>query len=1071
VPGRYRLEGEIARGGMGAVLKGVDTDLGRDIAVKVLLQTHAGKTELLHRFVEEAQIGGQLQHPGIVPVYDLGQFGDKRPYFTMKLVKGQTLARLLAERRGPAEELPRFVGVFEQVCQTVAYAHARGVIHRDLKPANVMVGAFGEVQVMDWGLAKVLTRSGGVREGAPAPEEVSVVQTRRSAGAEAASGQTEVGSVLGTPAYMAPEQARGEVERIDERADVFGLGAILCQILTGEAPFASATGEAMRLAQRADLADAFARLDGCGADVELVALAKRCLAAQPEGRPRDAGAVAEAVIAYQRSVAERLRRAEMERAQAEVKAGEERKRRRLAVGLGAALVCLLLGASGAGLWYQREQARRAAEQEREQARRAAEEARRVADVEREASAALREAATLRERTLRLTEKLGEWKATLGLARSALARAQRGLEKEPKADARLRDQAEETAAVLTADARDLRLLAAFEKARKAEAEVDVVRSEFKTRRTYASLKAALVKYGLPAGRLGAAEVARRVGRRPGAVRAKVVAILGECLMRGAGRGAPERRWFLDVLARLDPDPWRGRVRSALARRDRRALVPLAKGPEVERQGPDFLVQLARALPNEPAGLRIDLLRRAQQLHPGDFWLQHHLAYELEGSVSAPAGRPPVAESAKRAALNEAVRHYTAALALRPDNTGVYVNLSSVLRAIGDPGGAVRAARKAIRLAPGYLAAHGNFGAALLDKNDFDGAEAAYRKAIALLNRSGAGARRPAAIYHNGLGLALRGKKDFEGAAAALRKALALDPKLGHAHHNLGLVRLDQQDLPGARAAFQKASDLDPGFAAAHFNLGLVLLDLGEPAGAEKAFRKAVAANPGDGEFHAGLAEALLALGKFTEARQSAAGGLDRMTQRHPKRAALARIRDLCERLVPLERKLPALLRGEALPRDAGEGLALAELCLEHKQLYRSAVRFYSGAFEADPKLAASLRPPHGYQAASAAVLAAAGQGKETDKPNDKERARLRALALGWLRAALKIMVDGVEKVPEKASPFVRAFLTHWQKVEALATVRGKDALAKLPEGERAGWQKLWADVEAVRKKAQAQLEKK
>src|SRR5262249_35337964 len=152
--------------GMGAILKGRDTDLGRDIAIKVLLETHRGRPELVQRFVEEAQIAGQLQHPGIVPVYELGQFPDRRPFFTMKLIKGRTLAALLAERGSPGADTPspsermRWLKVFEQVCQTVAYAHAHGVLHRDLKPANVMVGNFGEVQVMDWGLAKVLPQGG-----------------------------------------------------------------------------------------------------------------------------------------------------------------------------------------------------------------------------------------------------------------------------------------------------------------------------------------------------------------------------------------------------------------------------------------------------------------------------------------------------------------------------------------------------------------------------------------------------------------------------------------------------------------------------------------------------------------------------------------------------------------------------------------------------------------------------------------------------------------------------------------------------------------------------------------------
>lgn len=160
---RYRIDGEIARGGMGAILKGRDTDLGRDLAIKVLLDSHKDKPEIVQRFVEEAQIGGQLQHPGIAPIYELGQFADKRPFFAMKLVKGETLSKLLSDRQDTTEDRGKLIGIFEQICQTMAYAHSRGVIHRDLKPANIMVGAFGEVQVMDWGLAKVLA-SGGVAD-------------------------------------------------------------------------------------------------------------------------------------------------------------------------------------------------------------------------------------------------------------------------------------------------------------------------------------------------------------------------------------------------------------------------------------------------------------------------------------------------------------------------------------------------------------------------------------------------------------------------------------------------------------------------------------------------------------------------------------------------------------------------------------------------------------------------------------------------------------------------------------------------------------------------------------------
>jgi serine/threonine-protein kinase len=154
--GRYQLGEEIGRGGMGAVPRARDPHLDRELAVEVLQGDGHDRPELVRRFVEEAQVCSQLQHPGIVPVHDLGRLEDGPPFFATKLGQGRTLAELLRESARPAADPPRLLAVFEQVCQAVAYAHSKGVIHRDLKPSNVMVGAFGEVQVMDWGLAKVL---------------------------------------------------------------------------------------------------------------------------------------------------------------------------------------------------------------------------------------------------------------------------------------------------------------------------------------------------------------------------------------------------------------------------------------------------------------------------------------------------------------------------------------------------------------------------------------------------------------------------------------------------------------------------------------------------------------------------------------------------------------------------------------------------------------------------------------------------------------------------------------------------------------------------------------------------
>src|SRR4029077_3530448 len=178
---RYRIDGEIARGGMGAILKARDPDLGRDVALKVLRDDLREHADMVRPFVEEAQIGGQLQHPGVVPIYELGTLADRRPFFAMKLVKGRTLSALLAERAGQGEDQPRLLGIFEQVCLTMAYAHVRGVIHRDLKPSNIMVGSFGEVQVVVWGRAKGLAQ-GGVADDEEAGRirDDTVIQTGRT---------------------------------------------------------------------------------------------------------------------------------------------------------------------------------------------------------------------------------------------------------------------------------------------------------------------------------------------------------------------------------------------------------------------------------------------------------------------------------------------------------------------------------------------------------------------------------------------------------------------------------------------------------------------------------------------------------------------------------------------------------------------------------------------------------------------------------------------------------------------------------------------------------------------------
>jgi tetratricopeptide (TPR) repeat protein len=336
--GRYLLGAELARGGMGIVYRATDTVLEREVALKVLQHQYAPDSGMVRRFAVEACIAGRLQHPGIPPVHDLGTLADGRPFLAMKLIQGATLDQLLADQARSANARGRFVAAFEQVCQALAYAHAHGVIHRDLKPSNVMVGAFGEVQVMDWGLAKVL----GARPADPGVAPMATPATKTQTPVASPGSLTQTGAVMGTPAFMPPEQATG-IEPVDQRADVFGLGAILAVILTGEPPFvASSAATAQMKAAEGQVEECFARLDDCGAAPEIVALCKRCLAPQAAQRPADAGEVARVVADLRIAADERARRAEGEKAAAEAAARERRKRRRLWLGAAAALVLATL---------------------------------------------------------------------------------------------------------------------------------------------------------------------------------------------------------------------------------------------------------------------------------------------------------------------------------------------------------------------------------------------------------------------------------------------------------------------------------------------------------------------------------------------------------------------------------------------------------------------------------------------------------------------------------------------------------------------------------------------------------
>ena len=346
---------------MGVVYRARDTALDREVAVKLLSERYPPDSLPAQRFLSEARITGQLQHPGIPAVHQVGTLADGRPFLAMKLIKGSTLEAILKYRPDPrpiAAAPP--LAVFEAVCQAVGYAHAHRVIHRDLKPANVMVGAFGEVQVMDWGLAKVLGEA-SAGHGGCAVSGRDARRGRRSAPRRRPARTRRPAACSARRRSSRRSRRVGEIEKVDERTDVFGLGAILAVILTGKPPYVGETSESVRVqAVRGKLDDCFARLDACGAEPELVALCKRCLAFEPADRPADAGAVAAAVAGLRAAADERARRAELEKvrvegekAAAEARSAERRKRRRLAAAAAAVLAAAVVGGLTAVLAVQR----------------------------------------------------------------------------------------------------------------------------------------------------------------------------------------------------------------------------------------------------------------------------------------------------------------------------------------------------------------------------------------------------------------------------------------------------------------------------------------------------------------------------------------------------------------------------------------------------------------------------------------------------------------------------------------------------------------------------------------------
>ncbi len=857
--GNYRVLDELARGGMGQILRGYDDDLDREVALKVMHGERAGEPEILRRFVEEAQIGGQLQHPGVVPVYELGMMDDRRPFFAMKLVEGRSLAELLAARKSPEHDLARHLGIFLQVCHTIAFAHSRGIVHRDLKPANVMVGAFGEVQVVDWGLAKVL-RADGAETGDD--EDGTRASTGRASPTSVAHSTT--GTVMGTLRYMPPEQASGEVHRIDARADVFALGAVLCELLTGDPPYRGEREDLHERVARADLDDARALLREPGVDPELSKLTLDCLAPEPEARPSNAGAVAQRLEDHLAAVEERRRAAELSAAAARGRALEERRARRLTVALAVSAVVVIGVGSAVALRLQSQRAHRRA----------------VLSATVDQALDDARAASVRAASAGVALSWQEAVAAVERAAGALESGDATPELRRRVEEVARDvhrQAEEARAREQSERADRDLMRALEEVRVPEKLHNLAtgRAHYPT------------DWGILDGRYAAAFEAAGfdffdhsveeglAALRERAVAQELVVPLLEWAdaRRRAGR---DDGVLTQLAAELDTDPVRRDLIASAVSGDTATLEALAEEHDVLPAGTAVLL----ASEMRRIGGRMDrvqeILRNAQAREPNDFAVNLRLANSL--ALSSPEGD------------EEALRFYTAALALRPESIEVRHATGLVLERLKRYGEAEKLYRESLERAPddGHLLGH--LGRCLMHAERWPEAERACARATELEPEAG--------LHWINLGFVLHRQGDREGAEIAWRAGVELEPTNVDAHVNLALLyeelgrsadciemcerglelapervglwrKLGQAhsragDLVEAASAYRRATEINPVDASAQNDLGVALFQLGVPRDALEFLERAVELNPDFARAHLNLALTLESIDREEEA---------------------------------------------------------------------------------------------------------------------------------------------------------------------------------------------------------------
>lgn len=617
---RFHIREELSRGGMGIVYLAHDAQLDREVAVKVLRESYRQNADLLRRFLNEAKVCGRMQHPGTPPIYEVGTLQDGNPFIAMKLVRGETLSTILKRPRDETM-LAQLLRIYKRICETIAYAHSCGIIHRDLKPDNVMVSRFGDVQVMDWGLAKVLTDDASDDE----TEVFAADQVAFDLQDAKDSGQTtRAGTVMGTPAYMPPEQTRGARS---PTIDVFQLGAILCEILTGSPPYqAESPLDVYSMASQGDLADARQRLDNCQADPELTSIARKSLEPEAEQRFANAGELSQKFTDYLDALQARLRETELASARLETRAAEERKRRWIVAGLSAAIAFSLIAGLGGLSWVMKERLDHAEE--------VASHTQRLAEIEREDNErraqlehnfndSMLQAVQLFERAKAspLTDSTA-WEE----ARTAIAQAESMLESNSElgdAALRLASLKDSFQSVET----ELKIALDVTKARDETFENANFLPWADTRPNIDKLDRVVADNGFhPDSRADEPIIIQRIKALPPAIQGQLIGAIDQYFLIS---DESHRETFTHILDQSDSNAWRKRWRAAVTSDNTTALVGMLTDSEVHEQSTRSLINLVRSVENHiDADTRIRFLQQYYTQHDEDAWYNYLLADLLQ-----------------------------------------------------------------------------------------------------------------------------------------------------------------------------------------------------------------------------------------------------------------------------------------------------------------------------------------------------------------------------------------------------------------------------------------------------------